>query len=152
MLCLLPGPLAYSFLPFWFILLIFLRNLSKQRLPKIPGTVKRLWLVIRWNGFRPDLTQTVDWALKIQLPIYCFLFFFTPHLLMVRMAKAGSSQPHFHFQHHFLQRGKDCCETETEWGLERCCRINKQWDLIALEQLTSAHDIERRPTTTGNGG
>ena len=31
MLCLLPGPLAYWFLPFWFILLHVLWNVSKQR-------------------------------------------------------------------------------------------------------------------------
>ena len=36
---LLPGPLAYSFLPFRFILLRFLRNLSKQT--EMSGTVKQ---------------------------------------------------------------------------------------------------------------
>ena len=43
MLCQLPGHLAYSFLPFRFIPLHFLRNLSKQR----------LWSV--WNGEKTDL-------------------------------------------------------------------------------------------------
>ena len=28
------------------------------------GTVKILWLVIRWIVFRPDISETVDWALK----------------------------------------------------------------------------------------
>ena len=28
-------------------------------------------------------------------------------------------------------------ESETEWGLELFCRINKRWEVIALKQLTS---------------
>ena len=38
---------------------------------EIPGTVKRLWLVIWWNVFRPDTTEMVDWALITNyLPTY----------------------------------------------------------------------------------
>ena len=32
---------------------------------------------------------------------------------------------------------KQWIQSETEQGLERFCRINKQWEVIALEQLTS---------------
>ena len=32
-------------------------------------------------------------------------------------------------------------QTETEWGLERLiCRINKTWEVIALEELTSSNE------------
>ena len=61
--CLLPGPPAYSFLPSLFILLHVLQHLSKQDC-QMSGTMKRLWLAIRWIVFRPDITATLDWALK----------------------------------------------------------------------------------------
>ena len=71
MLCLLPGPLAYSILPSRFILLHFLQNLSERRLRNVWNREQTLTWLVRYIVFRPDVSETVDWALKSKyLPTY----------------------------------------------------------------------------------
>ena len=60
-LCLPPSPLACSFLslPGSVILLHFLRT-SPNEDCEMSVIGKRLWLVIRWTGFRPDIMEMVE--------------------------------------------------------------------------------------------
>ena len=60
-LCLLPGPLDYSFLTSRFILLDFFHNLFKQRLRNVRNCERALTFDLMMIVFRPDIS---DWALK----------------------------------------------------------------------------------------
>ena len=70
MLCLLPRPLAYSCLPFWFILLHFLQNLSKQRL-KCVELWKNFDLWLDELCFTLIQQKMIDWALKNPISPTC---------------------------------------------------------------------------------
>ena len=71
MLCLLSQGLypTHFCLPGWFN---FIFSKTSPNKDKMSGTVKRLWLVIRWIVFRLDniITETVNWTSKKQLPTH----------------------------------------------------------------------------------
>ena len=56
------------------------------------------YLPIRWNMFRPDITETVDWALKKQLPSYLYLYLShlsSPHAIRNNPFRGRWTHPRF---------------------------------------------------------
>ena len=56
------------------------------------------YLPIRWNMFRPDITETVDWVLKKQLPSYLYLYLShlsSPHAIRNNPVRGRRTHPRF---------------------------------------------------------
>ena len=58
MLCLLPGPLSYSFLRSRFRMDFIFYKPSQNKDCEMVGTVNRCWHVIIWLAYRPDVTES----------------------------------------------------------------------------------------------